>query len=75
MPRDVVVPEGQHAAYNNFHFAPAVRSGGLLLCSGQIGTGADGKLPADAEEEFRNAWNGVGAILEEAGLNCSRRRR
>ena len=69
MSRDVVVPESQKAAYNNFHFAPAVRASGLLLCSGQIGTGADGKLPADAEEEFRNAWNGVGAILEEAGLN------
>ncbi|MDP6376054.1 MAG: RidA family protein [Pseudomonadales bacterium] len=68
MTREVVVPESQQGAYNNFHFAPAVKAGDLLLCSGQIGTGTDGKVPPTAEEEFRNAWTAIGTVLQEAGL-------
>jgi len=56
------------ATHDNFHFAPATRHDGIVYCSGQIGVGADGKVPESAEEEFRNAWTMVGAILAEAGL-------
>jgi len=70
MPKDVVLPESSKASYDNFHFAPAVRSSkGLLFCSGQIGVGADGSVPESAEDEFRNAWAAVGAVLHEAGLD------
>ena len=69
MARDVIVPEAAKAAYDNFHFAQAVRSQGLVVCSGQIGTGADGKVPESAQEEFRNAWQAVGGVLKEAGLD------
>ena len=68
MTRDVIVPEAQKKQYDNFHFAPAVRSGGLVICSGQIGAGPKG-IPESAQEEFRNAWEGVGQILQEAGLS------
>ena len=67
MSRDVIVPEENQNQYQNFHFASAVRSSGLLLCSGQIGAGADG-IPDSAEEEFQNAWKAIGKVLEEAGL-------
>ncbi len=67
MSRDVIVPEPDQRQYKNFHFASAVRSSGLLLCSGQIGAGADG-IPDSAEEEFQNAWKAIGKVLEEAGL-------
>jgi enamine deaminase RidA (YjgF/YER057c/UK114 family) len=67
MSRDVIVPDQDKATYDNFHFAPAVRANGLLLCSGQIGQTKDG-IPESAEEEFRNAWAGVGRVLEAAGL-------
>lgn len=66
---NVVVPESGKSAYNNFHFSQAVKSGSLLLCSGQIGTNPDHSLPENAEEEFRNAWKAVGAVLKEAGLD------
>ncbi len=69
MPHDVIVPESSKALYNNFHFAPAVRSGDLILCSGQLGTGADGKIPESVEEEFRLAWEGIGVVLNAADLN------
>lgn len=69
MPRDVIVTESTKAAYNNFHFSSAVRANGLLLCSGVIGTDSNGKLPDNAAEEFRNAWQGIGDVLTEAGLS------
>jgi enamine deaminase RidA (YjgF/YER057c/UK114 family) len=54
--------------YDNWHFAQAVRSNGLLLCSGQIGTEADLSVPAEFLDEARNAWAAVGAVLRAAGL-------
>lgn len=68
MPRNVILTEADRHTYDNFHFAPAVASGGLLVCSGQIGAGADGKVPEDAAEEFRNAWQAIGRVLAAAGL-------
>ncbi len=68
MVRQVIVPEAGRAAYDRFHFAQAVRHGGLLLCSGQIGVGADGRVPEAPEAEFRNAWQAVGRVLAEAGI-------
>ena len=67
MPRDVIVPKEDRASYDNFHFAPAVRTGDLVLLSGQIGAAGSG-VPDSAEEEFRLAWQGVGRVLAAAGL-------
>jgi len=54
--------------YDNFHFSEAVKSNGLLLCSGIIGTDAKGKVPADITQEFHNAWAAVGRLLENCGI-------
>ncbi len=59
---DVIVPEADRATYENWHFAPAVRHGDLVFCSGVVGQGES------AEDEFRNAWEGVGKVLAEAGV-------
>jgi enamine deaminase RidA (YjgF/YER057c/UK114 family) len=64
----VVNPEGSQALYDRFHFSQAVKSGDLLLCSGQIGTGENGAVPGDLASEFRNAFNAVGRVLKHAGL-------
>jgi len=68
---DLVIPASQKAMYERFHFAPAVRAGDLLLCSGQIGVGLDGRAPADLDEQFTLAFEGVRAILSEARLDFS----
>lgn len=65
---DLVIPASMRMMYDDFHFAPAVRSGNVLLCSGQIGIGADGRAIADPEAQFDAAFAGVGAVLAEAGL-------
>ncbi|MBW2413230.1 MAG: RidA family protein [Deltaproteobacteria bacterium] len=62
MPIDVIVPESDRKTYENFHFAPAVRHGDLIFCSGVVGRGDS------AEDEFRNAWESLGATLKEAGV-------
>ena len=64
-------PKETKSLYDQFHFSQAVRAGELLICSGQIGTGADGKVPADLTEEFRNAWTKVGSVLAAAKFNFS----
>ena len=68
---DLVIPASMQRMYDRFHFAPAVRSGGLLLCSGQIGIGPDGRAPADPSEQFALAFEGVKEILAAAGLDFS----
>lgn len=63
-----VVTESGQFMYDNFHFSEASKCNGLLLCSGVIGTGKNGKLPQDIKEEFRNAWTGIGRLLKHCGI-------
>ena len=49
-------------------FSDAVRVGDVLYLSGQLGLGADGKLPDGIEAQTRQALENVGAILKRAGL-------
>lgn len=65
---DLVIPASMQVMYDRFHFAAAARSGDLLLCSGQIGTGPDGRGIADPEAQFTAAFEAVKAVLVEAGL-------
>ncbi len=65
--RVVIHPRGR-AAYDRLKFAPAVWSGNQLLCSGVIGTDANGRVPEDLEAEVRDAWQSVGRVLEAAEL-------
>ncbi len=62
----IVTPSGKFA-YDRMHFAQATKSGGFLFISGVIGTGEKGKLPESKNEEFNNAWKGIGQILAEVG--------
>ena len=52
-------------------FSDAVRVGDILYLSGQIGIGADGKLPEGIEAQTRQAMDNVGAVLKRAGLDYS----
>ena len=49
-------------------FSDAVRVGDILYLSGQIGIGADGKLPDGIDAQARQAMDNVGAVLKRAGL-------
>jgi len=52
-------------------FSDAVRVGDTLYLSGQLGIGADGKLPDGIEAQTKQALENIGAILKRAGLGYS----
>jgi enamine deaminase RidA (YjgF/YER057c/UK114 family) len=66
-PKDVVIPKGMEAFYNRFHFAPAVKDGDRLFCSGQLGNDAANQIAEDPETQFTQAFENVKAVLETAG--------
>ena len=66
-----IIPASQQAMYDNFHFAPGVKTGNLLLMSGHVGSDASGKCPEDFTEQFRLAFQHIEAILTEAGGDLS----
>ncbi len=67
----LVNPASMKGHYDNFHFAAAARSSDLLICSGQLGVGPDGRAIADPAAQFAAAFEGVRAVLAEAGLDFS----
>jgi len=67
--REVIIPQGMEASYERLHFAPAVRDRDRLYCSGQLGTGADGKLADDPEAQFGQAFENVRTVLAKAGAD------
>ncbi len=66
-----IIPASMKAYYESYHFAPAVIDGDHLRCSGVIGTGADGKCSSDPETQFTQAFESLGAVLAEAGVDAS----
>jgi 2-iminobutanoate/2-iminopropanoate deaminase len=52
----------------NAPFSAAVRVGDVVYLSGQIGIGADGKLPGDFGEQAQQTMGNVAAALKQAGL-------
>jgi enamine deaminase RidA (YjgF/YER057c/UK114 family) len=50
-------------------FSEAVRVGDVLYLSGQLGRGADGKLPEGIEAQTRQTLDNIGATLKLAGLD------
>ena len=49
-------------------FSEAVRVGNVLYLSGQIGIGADGKVPDGIEAQTKQAMDNIGEVLKRAGL-------
>ena len=65
----VIIPKGMEPFYDRLHFAPAVRDGNRLYCSGVIGVGADGKALADPEAQFAQAFELLSSVLTTAGAS------
>ncbi|MEO8177093.1 MAG: RidA family protein [Sphingomicrobium sp.] len=49
-------------------FSEAVRVGDTLYLSGQIGIGAEGKLPAGIDAQTKQAMDNIGGVLKARGL-------
>lgn len=65
-----IVPPPFRAAAEALHLSPGVMSHGHLFLSGA--TGAAGSwMPEDVETQARNAFDKVGLVLREGGLDWS----
>jgi len=62
-----VVPASMRYAVEQFGYAPAMRAGDFLFVAGQLGRDDNQQVIADAEAQFKRAWENVGTILRDAG--------
>jgi len=67
--RRTVIPKDMKPMYEQFHFAPAMRSGRHVFCSGQVGSGPDGTLDPDPAAQIARAFDNVGTVLKKAGAS------
>ena len=67
--RDVVFPATRRTLYERNRYSPAIRSNGFLFISGQVGSTEDGTPEPDLQNQVRQAFINLNAILSEAG--CS----
>jgi enamine deaminase RidA (YjgF/YER057c/UK114 family) len=65
--RDVVFPQGRQALYERNRYSPAIRSGGFLFVSGQVGSREDGSPEPELDAQVRRAFENLNAILAAAG--------
>ena len=66
-----VIPPSMKMLYDQWHFAPAVVDGRHVRCSGVLGFGADGKIAADPEAQFTQAFENLQVVLTEAGASLA----
>lgn len=57
--RKTIVPPALKGVYEQWHFAPAVVSKGMVYCSGIIGTSVDGVAPGKAALDGAHATAGA----------------
>lgn len=51
-------------------YVQAVKSAGMVYCSGQLGINiTEGKITGDVEEQTHHSMKNLGAVLEAAGSN------
>ena len=71
MDKKVIIPSGLRKKYDDWHFSPAVESGGFIFVSGCTGTKPDGTISSDEKEQFHQAFKTAEKSLIEAGLSFS----
>ncbi|MEM1264441.1 MAG: RidA family protein [Pseudomonadota bacterium] len=67
--RDVVFPQEKQAAYDAYGYSAAVRSGGFLFVSGQVGADANGTALPDPAAQFETAFANLSDVLAAAGCD------
>lgn len=60
--------EGYRAAFEKYGLSPAVKSGGFLFISGQVGTRPDGSAPNSVADQTEWTLKRIQELLRMAGL-------
>lgn len=67
--REIIIPDTMRLIPDTIGYAPGIKIGGFLFCSGQIGRTPDLEVIIDPEAQFVAAWENLDAVLRQAG--CS----
>ncbi len=65
--RDAIFPAGRQAIYDDYRYSAAVRSGDLVFVSGQVGSREDGTPAPGYDDQVRQAFANLRAVLTAAG--------
>lgn len=65
--REIIVPEAMKLIPERLGYAPAVKVGNMLFCSGQIGRTPELEVVVDPEQQFIAAWENLRLVLEAGG--------
>lgn len=71
--RETIVPEAMRRAYDEYHYAPAVRAGDYVFLSGVVAglPEAQRNDPAAVDAAYDRAFRAAGLVLAEAGADWS----
>ena len=64
---EVIVPDAMRPFYDALHFAPAVKEGDRIYCSGMLGLGPDGMPISGVEAQFTRVFESLEELLALAG--------
>lgn len=69
MARRALFPAGgSRTAADRIKLSPGIISGTHVFLTGMTGSRPDGSMPENLEDQFRQAFEKIGAVLREAGL-------
>jgi enamine deaminase RidA (YjgF/YER057c/UK114 family) len=68
MARMALFPAGTRLIADQLRLSPGIVSGTHVFLTGTTGSLPDGSMPGSADEQFRQAFRKIGAVLAEAGL-------
>jgi enamine deaminase RidA (YjgF/YER057c/UK114 family) len=69
MERRAIIPSELQTYYDNWKMSPGYLSGEHLFLTGFTGANVDGSLSDNPETQIRNAFEKIGFVLREAGLD------
>lgn len=69
MTKRPLFPEGSETTAFQIKVSPGILSGGHIFLTGMTGNRADGSMPEDLNEQFRQAFEKIGLVLSEAGVS------
>jgi enamine deaminase RidA (YjgF/YER057c/UK114 family) len=70
MARRALFPAGSsRKTADQIKLSPGIISGNHVFVTGMTGSSPDGTMPVNLEEQFQQAFEKIGAVLREAGLD------
>ena len=69
MPPKAIFPPGSEGTSTRLALSPGILSHGHLFVTGMTGSDRQGIMPPDPQTQFRQAFEKIGAVLAEAGLD------